>query len=484
MRSGSVLLSAHGRPLGGGVLGPGGLVGIPDLVEASEGLLADNVRDPLRPTGSSSSTRIKAQAGAEGARVLRWTAKEFRRAVDAEKDPKVQAQLVFYLNQQLLKKLHSRDHGVARKEYSNLLRAALSLGHVEATDRAALHQFRAKVGVTEGDHAACLEALGWSVEAFDVGVRLDVEGTTSALRALVAKAYPKLKPAAPLAASAGAAASAGSAAAATAKAPVPALAAAADAKAANAAAIVVAAATADVLEDERRRVAQSKIAGLVKRKANAAKPPERPPLLRRLAPSWASPQKRQSSSRRLAKDASKRTLRTYATTCSCGGGDDAADIANLAAAARQFSAEHRTTSSGSLSERARRLFAVRGVNSAPSSPCPSRRLLRPRAAAATTVGICSRSLCRRRRSRPRVRRRPSRASGPTSGGRRRTIRSRRRRIHPCARRAFHRRGGRGRVDVLTYNFVHKYRVIGPTRFSALGNHLKTRAVKPAPYSDC
>ena len=30
---------------------------------------------------------------------------DFRRAVDAEKDPKVQAQLIFYLNQQLLKKL-------------------------------------------------------------------------------------------------------------------------------------------------------------------------------------------------------------------------------------------------------------------------------------------------------------------------------------------------------------------------------------------
>ena len=368
MRSGSVLLSAHGRPLGGGVLGPGGLVGIPDLVEASEGLLADNVRDPLRPTGSSSSTRIKAQAGAEGARVLKWTAKEFRRAVDAEKDPKVQAQLVFYLNQQLLRKLHSRDHGVARKEYSNLLRAALASGHVEATDRAALHQFRAKVGVTEGDHAACLEALGWSVEAFDVGVHLDVEGTTSALRALVAKALPKPKPAAPLTASVGAAASAGSAAAATAKAPVPALAAAADAKAANAAAVVVAAASAGVAEDERRRAAQSKIAGLVKRKA-AAKPPERPPLLRRLAPSWASPQKRTSSSRRLAKNASERTLRSYETARSRGG-DDAADIANLAAAARQFSAEHRTTSSGSLSERARRLFAVRGVNSAPLISVP------------------------------------------------------------------------------------------------------------------
>ena len=123
VRSGTVLLSAHGRPLGGGVLGPGGLVGIPDLVEAK--LLADSIAedDPLRPTGSSSATRVKAQAGDKGARVLRWTAKDFRRAVDAEKDPKVQAQLIFYLNQQLLKKLHLRDHGVARKEYSNLLRA-------------------------------------------------------------------------------------------------------------------------------------------------------------------------------------------------------------------------------------------------------------------------------------------------------------------------------------------------------------------------
>ena len=182
----------------------GGLVGIPDLVEAK--LLADSIAedDPLRPTGSSSATRVKAQAGDKGARVLRWTAKDFRRAVDAEKDPKVQAQLIFYLNQQLLKKLHLRDHGVARKEYSNLLRAALSSGQVEAQDRAALHAFRAKNGLTEGDHADCLEALGWTTEAFAVGARLDLEGTTSALRALLAKAAPRsastspMKPAAPV----------------------------------------------------------------------------------------------------------------------------------------------------------------------------------------------------------------------------------------------------------------------------------------------
>ena len=108
----------------------GGLVGIPDLVEAK--LLADSIAedDPLRPTGSSSATRVKAQAGDKGARVLRWTAKDFRRAVDAEKDPKVQAQLIFYLNQQLLKSTAGPRR--ARKEYSNLLRAALSSGQVEA----------------------------------------------------------------------------------------------------------------------------------------------------------------------------------------------------------------------------------------------------------------------------------------------------------------------------------------------------------------
>ena len=178
-------------------------MGIPDLVEAK--LLADSIAedDPLRPTGSSSATRVKAQAGDKGARVLRWTAKDFRRAVDAEKDPKVQAQLIFYLNQQLLKKLHLRDHGVARKVLE-LVRAALSSGQVEAQDRAALHAFRAKNGLTEGDHADCLEALGWTTEAFAVGARLDLEGTTSALRALLAKAAPRsaatapMKPAAPV----------------------------------------------------------------------------------------------------------------------------------------------------------------------------------------------------------------------------------------------------------------------------------------------
>ena len=376
VRSGTVLLSAHGRPLGGGVLGPGGLVGIPDLVQAK--LLADSIAedDPLRPTGSSSATRVKAQAGDKGARVLRWTAKDFRRAVDAEKDPKVQAQLIFYLNQQLLKKLHLRDHGVARKEYSNLLRAALSSGQVEAQDRAALHAFRAKNGLTEGDHADCLEALGWTTEAFAVGARLDLEGTMSALRALLAKAAPRsastspMKPAAPVDATAKPDAL---------KAPVPALATAVDADAAAAAAVVAAAA--GVKEDERRRVeARQRIAKIVKRAADeraAAPPPPkaRPSFLRRLAPSWASPQKRgpspapSSRRRALEKDASERTL--YGTVRSTTTIGDDADVAQLAAAARKFSAEHRnTTSQSRLSDRARRLFAVRGMNSAPLISVP------------------------------------------------------------------------------------------------------------------
>ena len=375
VRSGTVLLSAHGRPLGGGVLGPGGLVGIPDLVQAK--LLADSIAedDPLRPTGSSSATRVKAQAGDKGARVLRWTAKDFRRAVDAEKDPKVQAQLIFYLNQQLLKKLHLRDHGVARKEYSNLLRAALSSGQVEAQDRAALHAFRAKNGLTEGDHADCLEALGWTTEAFAVGARLDVEGTTSALRALLAKAAPRsaaaapMKPAAPVDATAKPDAL---------KAPVPVLAASVET---DAAAAAVVAAAAGVKEDERRRVeAQRRIAKIVKRAADervAAPPPPKakPSFLRRLAPSWASPQKRgpspapSSRRRALEKDASERTL--YGTVRSTTTIGDDADVAALAAAARKFSAEHRnTTSQSRLSDRARRLFAARGINSAPLITVP------------------------------------------------------------------------------------------------------------------
>ena len=441
VRSGTVLLSAHGRPLGGGVLGPGGLVGIPDLVEAK--LLADSIAedDPLRPTGSSSATRVKAQAGDKGARVLRWTAKDFRRAVDAEKDPKVQAQLIFYLNQQLLKKLHLRDHGVARKEYSNLLRAALSSGQVEAQDRAALHAFRAKNGLTEGDHADCLEALGWTTEAFAVGARLDLEGTTSALRALLAKAAPRsaaaapMKPAAPVDATAKPDAL---------KAPVPALAASVDADAAAAAAVVAAAA--GVKEDERRRAdARQRIAKIVKRARGRARrraaaaqgeavvPPAPRAVLGVAAETGPSPAP-SSRRRALEKDASERTL--YGTVRSTTTIGDDADVAQLAAAARKFSAEHRnTTSQSRLSDRARRLFAVRGINSAPlisvpeapPSPAPSRR---PRP---TIAGTCSRSSCRRRRS-PR-RRRPSRASGPTSGGRRRTTRRRRRRIG---------RGGRGR----------------------------------------
>ena len=265
---------------------------------------------------------------------------------------------------------------MARKEYSNLLRAALSSGQVEAQDRAALHAFRAKNGLTEGDHADCLEALGWTTEAFAVGARLDLEGTTSALRALLAKAAPRsaaaapMKPAAPVDASAKPDAL---------KAPVPALAAAVDADAAAAAAVVAAAA--GVKEDERRRAeAQRRIAKIVKRAADeraAAPPPPkaRPSFLRRLAPSWASPQKRgpspapSSRRRALEKDASERTL--YGTVRSTTTIGDDADVAALAAAARKFSAEHRnTTSQSRLSDRARRLFAVRGINSAPLITVP------------------------------------------------------------------------------------------------------------------
>ena len=119
------------------------------------------------------------------------------------------------------------------------------------------------------------------------------------------------------------------------KAPVPALAAAVDADAAAAAAVVAAAA--GVKEDERRRVeAQRRIAKIVKRAADervAAPPPPKakPSFLRRLAPSWASPQKRgpspapSSRRRALEKDASERTL--YGTVRSTTTIGDDADVA-------------------------------------------------------------------------------------------------------------------------------------------------------------
>jgi len=160
---------------------------------------------------------------------------------------------------------------------------------------------------------------------------------------------------------------------------VPVLAAAVDADAAAAAAVVAAAA--GVKEDERRRAeAQRRIAKIVKRAADervAAPPPPkaRPSFLRRLAPSWASPQKRgpspapSSRRRALEKDASERTL--YGTVRSTTTIGDDADVAALAAAARKFSAEHRnTTNQSRLSDRARRLFAVRGINSAPLITVP------------------------------------------------------------------------------------------------------------------
>ena len=111
-------------------------------------------------------------------------------------------------------------------------------------------------------------------------------------------------------------------------------------------------------------------------RAAAPPPPKaRPSFLRRLAPSWASPQKRgpspapSSRRRALEKDASERTL--YGTVRSTTTIGDDADVAALAAAARKFSAEHRnTTSQSRLSDRARRLFAVRGINSAPLITVP------------------------------------------------------------------------------------------------------------------
>ena len=89
--------------------------------------------------------------------------------------------------------------------------------------------------------------------------------------------------------------------------------------------------------------AQRRIAKIVKRAADervAAPPPPKakPSFLRRLAPSWASPQKRgpspapSSRRRALEKDASERTL--YGTVRSTTTIGDDADVAALAAAAQ------------------------------------------------------------------------------------------------------------------------------------------------------
>ena len=163
-------------------------------------------------------------------------------------------------------------------------------------------------------------------------------------------------------------------------------------------------------------------------RAAAPPPPKaKPSFLRRLAPSWASPQKRgpspapSSRRRALEKDASERTL--YGTVRSTTTIGDDADVASAGRAARKFSAEHRnTTSQSRLSDRARRLFAVRGINSAPlitvpeAPPSPAPQPTTPadhrRNLLSVFVPPTPESAARRRR--------PSRASGPTSGGRRRT----------------------------------------------------------------
>ena len=183
-----------GRPLGAACSGRGA-----PWASLSGGgkLLADSIAedDPLRPTGSSSATRVKAQAGDKGARVLRWTA-GFRRAVDAEKDPKVQAQLIFYLNQQLLKSYICGTTAWPARVLE-LVTGGPFVGQVEAQDRAALHAFRAKNGLTE---ATTRTARGPGLDdgGLAVGARLDLEGTTSALRALLAKAAPRSAAAAPM----------------------------------------------------------------------------------------------------------------------------------------------------------------------------------------------------------------------------------------------------------------------------------------------
>ena len=182
-----------------------------------------------------------------------------------------------------------------------------------------------------------------------------------------------------------------------------------DADAAAAAAVVAAAA--GVKEDERRRVEapahrQDREAGCGRAHAAAPPPPKaKPSFLRRLAPSWARRRRSGAVAGAVfaARGPSEGRQRAHAvrdrpehTTI----GDDA-DVAQLAAAARKFSAEHRnTTSQSRLSDRARRLFAVRGVNSAPLAPCPAaapsrRPSQRPRL---TTAGTCSRSSCRPRLS--------------------------------------------------------------------------------------
>jgi len=176
VRSGSVLLSAHGRPVERGVLEAGALVGIPDLVGASR---------------SSSSTKLRATVGPGGARVLVWTAAEFRRAIEREKDPRLEGALVKFVNEQLMKKMHLRDHGHSLERYDALLGAALRGvdARVSPDDKAALQAFRAAHGLTEGDHAACLHAHGWTVDDFEIGARFGVEGTTRALQALASRVH-------------------------------------------------------------------------------------------------------------------------------------------------------------------------------------------------------------------------------------------------------------------------------------------------------
>ncbi|KAH8068725.1 guanine nucleotide-binding protein [Aureococcus anophagefferens] len=106
----------------------------------------------------------------------------FRRAIEREKDPRLEGALVKFVNEQLMKKMHLRDHGHSLERYDALLGAALRGvdARVSPDDKAALQAFRAAHGLTEGDHAACLHAHGWTPEDFEIGARFGVEGTAGA----------------------------------------------------------------------------------------------------------------------------------------------------------------------------------------------------------------------------------------------------------------------------------------------------------------
>ena len=140
--------------------------------------------DPLRPTasrvvGRRASRRRRATRAPGVPAPDREGLPEGRRRREG---PVVQAQLIRYLNQQLLKKLHLRRPRRGPQRVLELVEGGPFVGPGGSAGSTALPLRAKNSRSTEGDHADCLEALGGARGLRRRGAHSIWQGTTSALR--------------------------------------------------------------------------------------------------------------------------------------------------------------------------------------------------------------------------------------------------------------------------------------------------------------